>query len=596
MSATASRRHRRTWTYEVAYAALVLLASLIILSPVLRRAGWPLNQGSTAPVLLVQMYAAHFRHLDFFPVWSSSDGIGLGSPVLLYYHRAFFYVAGMVYAVFGGHLKFAVVATIAIFLVIGAYGMRQALGVVTESRLLRTVGSLGFLFTNYAFTDWLDPRGDLAEFSAMMVVPWLLYCCLTLVRDRRVSLLLIPVMVLLVNAHSAIALYSLFPLTIALIIFIATAGLEGLRRVARRLLIVVGATVLLLVPLLAAEIKMGRFYDPSTKNSLAAAISQQFVSFGSYFYGIGHQWFLPKAGYYFVQIDFGIWVPIAVALAGAVFCWMRARQKGVRWRPARGASSPAVLFVAASLGVFLFLQWRASLFLYQIIVPLRVTNFPWRMLSFITPLGVVLLVVVADGALRRYSSRMAWGALCAVWFASLLVLSPIASPVKVNYGLLTRAGGFPPMTIFTAPTYVDYRTFNGFFIGETDGELYLIFLPRVLNAQGAEVDDGFLYSALHADQSGAQSLSAVPCTVVGPANAPFETLQLTFSVACAGATRLALPISYNASSSLFVKQNGVLHPIRYSHVPTDPRIVIHVVSSRPETVVVHLPTLWGILF
>ena len=91
-----------------------------------------------------------------------------------YYHRLFYYIAGLIYAVAGGGLKQSVELTIAFFLIVGAYGMRRAIGVVTESRLLWVAGSIGFLFTNYTFTDWLDPRGDLGEFSAMMLVPWLL--------------------------------------------------------------------------------------------------------------------------------------------------------------------------------------------------------------------------------------------------------------------------------------------------------------------------------------------------------------------------------------------------------------------------------------
>jgi len=35
----------------------------------------------------------------------------MGSPVLLYYHRDFFYIAGLIYALFDG-LKASVVATI----------------------------------------------------------------------------------------------------------------------------------------------------------------------------------------------------------------------------------------------------------------------------------------------------------------------------------------------------------------------------------------------------------------------------------------------------------------------------------------------------
>ena len=78
----------------------------------LRHSGWPLNQGTTAPLVLVQIYAAHIRHLDLIPVWSSSDELGLGSPVLLFYHRAFFYIAGFI-SVFGLGLKASVVLTVA---------------------------------------------------------------------------------------------------------------------------------------------------------------------------------------------------------------------------------------------------------------------------------------------------------------------------------------------------------------------------------------------------------------------------------------------------------------------------------------------------
>ncbi len=82
----------------------------------------------------------------------------MGTPILLYYQRTFFYVAGIIYILIGGELKPAVVVTIAIFLAVGAYGMRSALGVITSSRLFSTVGSLGFLFANYVFTGWFDPR------------------------------------------------------------------------------------------------------------------------------------------------------------------------------------------------------------------------------------------------------------------------------------------------------------------------------------------------------------------------------------------------------------------------------------------------------
>jgi hypothetical protein len=580
------------------YALLVAAAAVLVLSPVLGRSGWPLTEGSTAPLLLVQIYASHFRHLDFFPVWSSSDALGMGSPVLLYYHRTFFYVAGLLLAWGDLGLKAAVVTTIGLFLFVGAYGMRLALKVVTDNQLFCTVGSLGFLFTNYVFTDWLFPRGDLAEFSGVMLVPWLLYWCLVFVKDQRFSYLLIPIMVLLVNTHSAIALTALFALVVALATFLWRAGSAGLRAVLPRMAISLVAITVLLAPLLIAELRLSQYYDPQTKNTgFGFAVSQQFASFGSYFVDGSYRWFAVNS-HNFVQIDYALWVPIALAVAGYLTHWARTRRSPAWWSGARRTQAPVLAFLVGSLVVYLFLQLRLSLFVYRIIPPLQVTNFPWRMLAFVTPIALVLVVVLADSLQQSFRHRAVWGAIAGGWLASLIALSPLTSSVDVNYGYLATAPGtFPSMTLFTAPTELDLRHFNGFFLGASVGGLYSPFYPKVLQADGEEVpNDSALYSHLHRNQSGAQSLSGVPCRVTGPSRWPFESLTVRFAVSCTGRTELALPISYNQFSSVFeARTRGTFHRIMYVHIPTDPRIVIRVTSAQPVTVVVHLPTLWGMI-
>ena len=124
------------------------------------------------------------------------------------------------------------------------------------------------------------------------------------------------------------------------------------------------------------------------------------------------------------------------------------------------------------------------------------------------------------------------------------------------------------------------------------------YLPKVDGANGQELyDDGPLYHRLHATQYGGASLSQVPCTLAVPKKSPLESLDLTFAVRCKGPTRFALPVTYNRYSSVFFRDpQGRLRQIPYSHVSTDPRIVINVPSSKPQVVVVHLPTLWGILW
>jgi hypothetical protein len=583
----------RRWAFEVAYVALALGASALILSIVGRRSGWPIGQAFNNELILVQLYAAHFRHLDFFPVWSSTDGLGLGTPVLLYYQKAFFYVSGLLFVLLGGSLKPTLVVTIGIFLVVGAYGMRRALEMVTKSRLLCTVGSIGFLFTNYVFTDWLV-RGDLPEFSAMMIVPWLLYWCLNLVRNRRGSLLLILIVPLLVDAHSAIGLISVFTVAVALGTFMVVAGLPGLRAVASRLAVAVAGAVLLLAPTLLAELKFSQYYDPATKVTHDAAVSGDFVSFSSYFYDSTYRWLAANA-HLDLQIDFAIWIPIVVALVGATAYWTMTRGRSTRIDLLRDVDVPSLVFLLVSMAVYLLLQLRLFLGVYRFLAPLEAIDYPYRMLTFIVPIGVVLVVMIANSAISRFPRSQVPKVVGALWLASLVLLSPLTSTWTTQYGLLARPGQFPSTTVSAPPPVVNYRTFKGIF--SFDGILYPEYLPRVFNARGNELyDDSALYTKLHDRTDGAASLGRTPCTVAVPSKSPLESLQLTFAVKCSGPTRLALPVSFNAFSSVFVVDpGGKLRRIPYVHIPTDPRVIIQVPTSEPEVVVVHLPTLWGVL-
>ena len=167
-SSLRARLRRVDWPYELVYLVAVLAAAALALTLAGRRPGWSLGQTPPDP-LLVQIYAAHFRHGDLFPVWSSSDAYGMGTPVLLFYQRTFFMVGGLVFIVLGGSLKATLLVTVAIFMVVGAYGMRKALGVVTDSRMLQVVGSIAvsapcMRFCNSATWLWLASR-SLFSFS-----------------------------------------------------------------------------------------------------------------------------------------------------------------------------------------------------------------------------------------------------------------------------------------------------------------------------------------------------------------------------------------------------------------------------------------------
>ncbi len=431
----------RRWVYELAYAMLVLAAAALILSLVGRASGWPLGGEYFNELILVPLYAAHFRHLDFFPVWSSTDGLGLGTPVLLYYQKAFFYVSGAIFILLGGALKPTLVVTVGVFLAVGAYGMRRALQLVTDSRLLQVVGSVGFLFTNYVFTDWLA-RGDLPEFSALMIIPWLLFWCLNLVKNRRVSLLLIPIMALLVDAHSAIGLLSLFTLIVAMITFVGFAGLKGLKAVAPRLIVAVGGATVLLAPTLVAELRFSQYFDPASKVTHFAAISNAFVGFGSYFYEGSYHW-LAANNVNFVQIDFAIWIPIGIALVAAIIVWVTTGKRPGRTPWGRYFPLPALVFLAATLVIYLVLQLKVTLAFYQFLSPLESIDYPYRMLAFITPIGVILVVAIGGYMFRSYPKSPLPKVVAILWLLSLILVSPITSTWSVPRFPFTSPGQFP---------------------------------------------------------------------------------------------------------------------------------------------------------
>ena len=224
------------------------------------------------------------------------------------------------------------------------------------------------------------------------------------------------------------------------------------------------------------------------------------------------------------------------------------------------------------------------------------------MLALVIPIGIILVTVIADELVARYPNRALWGTLVALWLVSFVLLSPIFSSVpycrrksvarstrtvSLDEGL-HRSNGHQLRDVRwlrNLPPYLGGSLF------------YNVYSPKVYTANGREVENvEALDKRLRRHQAGAQSLSRVPCTVNAPSDAPFETLQLTFSVRCRGATQLAIPISYNGYSKVFVQRaGGKLIQIPYFHRRTDPRIIINVTSSRRD-VVVHLPTLWGTLF
>jgi hypothetical protein len=432
-----------------------------------------------------------------------------------------------------------------------------------------------------------------------MFVPWLLFCCLTLVKDGRLSWLIVPVMVLLVESHSAIGLLSIIMLVSTGAVFIVYNGWPGVRSVVPRLTIAVGATAAILLPLLIAEVRMGRYYDPiSVITDETGPFSANFSHPLSYLFDPSYHW-LSRSNTAFVpvQMDLPITALLAVGLLTALCLWAtRSRRQSKVALP--HVDRPVVLLLVLGLVLYLLLQFRFTIPLYNALSVMKVIAYPFRMMTFIVPLALILAVTVADWYLRAYRTR--WpsasslipAGLAGAWLISLVLLSPITAhepaPASRTFYPYTP---FLPVVVFTPPPQSSFRTSYA-------APLFQEYLPRVDLPNGSQLPyDTGLYESLYSHHTEAESLSSVPCSVVQTSGTVFESLRATYAVTCQGPTRVALPISYNPFTTITeLVPGGAPRSVQMLHVVTDPRIVVPITSSGPHTFVVRLPTLAGILF
>jgi len=293
-----------------------------------------------------------------------------------------------------------------------------------------------------------------------------------------------------------------------------------------------------------------------------------------------------------VQIDFAIWIPIALALPFLLVAVVRQRHAlGTR------RSLPVMVFLFGSLMVYMFLQLPAAKPIYRTVRTLELLQFPWRLMAFIIPLGIVVVVMLADAVYHR-SSRIAalvMPVLSIGWLASLIVLSPLLSTFR-NYG-------FIPSPLLVAPRYQTFGRppllYDAEYLPQVKKQSSLTTLltyGRLLATHDlAEPLSGNTRNSERG--GGAESPSTTKCTVVEPKSTDFESLRIQLTVTCNEPTILALPISYNAYTTISVGESkGRWRPVSYLHIPSDPRIAIEVSSTKSQVLLITLPTVWHVLF
>ncbi|MDX6198826.1 MAG: hypothetical protein QOJ79_1977 [Actinomycetota bacterium] len=538
----------------LAFLAFTIVVVLVCMRPVLHAAGWPANHDGAKMFFRTQVFAAHFSQGDLFPVWSGSDAFNLGTPMPAYYQRLYYSLAGALFLL-TDDLKSATVLSLAAFMVVGALGMRAAVAVVSDSRALRFVIPAALLLSNYAYTDWLV-RGAGAEFSAMMLVPWLIWWSLKLVVQREFSWSIVAIFTLLFYAHNAIALVAVpVPLLAFVLYLVACARADGLRLalLARPALSAL-ATAALIAPALLMQLRMNRDFDPTTKITQDFTIAGGFRDAHDYLLDRDYKW-LTSGGGYTVQLNVVSWVALGVLVATTA-----ARHA---WRRQARRPRDATTLVLVLLAGYAFLQLRVSQGTYDALPLLPQIQFPWRMLTLITPLlllAITLLYGARDGASEPARSSRWWAVGACVWLAAYLLVSPAADKDRL-----------PRLATLTSTSDEFYES----------GE----YTPRT-RAPGDDRDlTGGELMALYS-----QLRSAGYACGLHPVDARFEGLERRFQASCSQSGIEPLPVTYSSYTRVWI--NG--RPERPIRNDRDPRLFVQLPAGTVEVRVVE-PTFWRVL-
>jgi len=553
---------------ELSFACVTLATIAGCLLP-LWGDGWPMSHERLSSLIRTAIYADHLRHGDVFPIWASCTAWGMGTPLPLFYHKTFYYLSGPAFLATGA-LKPSMVTSLAVFMLAGAYGMRSTLRTFASRTAILLFVPQALLLARYTFTDWLV-RGAVAEFAASMLLPWFLWWCLVLVTRRHLSWWIAPIFVLLFDAHSVIAYCALCSAAIAAGIFLAVERGRGVRATWRRGLLI-GATIsAVLAPQLAAMRLFLRDYDLSKITQAGYLATQHFLPAQQYVYDPAYTWLENWTGLT-VALDPAISLALALGVVGLAACLLRDPRATLGWAR-RELAAPVPLFLLLSLLVFAGLLFRLSEPLYLHVPGLQYLQFPWRLMTFVTTLGILIVAYVLSRLDVMRSAGVASG-VAVLWLAAFVAGSPLLH--RFQYPFFTPAE--IEAAISVKPAGVG-RLLAG--VGE--------YLPRV-SRDGHELETTAvldLYREL-AHRGDAREPQG-PCDVEPLPRASFDTLTVSYRVRCSAAAPLALPVSYNRYSEVFDNRDGGGR-LPYTRRIDDPRIWIDIARPTQTIIEVRLPS------
>lgn len=413
------------------------------------------------------------------------------------------------------------------FLFLGALGVYFLMLSLTGNHALGAVAGIALICAKYTVTNWLV-RGAVAELSAAMIFPWIMLNYLASIREGKVKPWFSVTLALSFLCHAVMCYYLILILILTTVILALGKRLpDNLRnwrsyRSASFVFLAINGLYLLALVTIGGEYDMMRMitddYQPSTHTQpLGRYLWDDQWRFGKTASGLSVQVDSPSVALVGVGIVIFIWGK----LGGYVSAWL-AKHK-LRLFPVLadcGFGSDGLLALMSFLAISVFLQTRyAHVFYYNFPGAIYI-QFPWRLLSYITPVAIVIpLLVVSRFPVRTRDF------LSGAYVSAMVVLCGAFVP--------SEYGRFDVTSVNTAPAIVSFSWF---------GE----FVPRRAPLPIYNKDKVLLAAANH------------KCRLV-PELPIREAQPVAFQATCARPATISLPLFYTFAHR--VMMNGDMgHP------------------------------------
>lgn len=376
------------------YLALTLCCFGIYM-PMLFLDGWPYNHEYLSMFERVEIFKISFENSNFFPLWTPFAQGGYGSPFPFFYHRLYNTVAGLLSWITDS-TYWSVKISIPLLSSMGAIGMYQCTLEINSSKKYAFISALLLITSNYSMTDWFV-RGAFAEYTAFMLIPWLICFCLQCIDKRNkfpkiTAILMSLTLSLIFYAHSIIFYYAAF--LILILIFIRFSHIKQIL-LSTFLTFVFTFPYIYLIISNKGEFNFGNLLTESLR------VENNFKSLGRYIIDTEFNWGGTWNSY---SVEIGRTITITLLCLVILISLVKIMlifksQKKImtfNFSSHENEIQKKAIFISVSLLFFILLQTKGSIWFYELVPYSEYIQFPWRLLSYITVFIILALIFVID--------------------------------------------------------------------------------------------------------------------------------------------------------------------------------------------------------